>query len=84
MEYVLTFAVVVAVLAATYRLMNAWSRRRVMSDFRDPDEVLSAARIYEKYDRHDAAREILEAGVARHPEHDGLQQALDRLRARGD
>lgn len=79
MGYVSAALLVAVVLFATYRGLDWWTRRRVARHLNDPDEILTAARIYASYGRRQAARELLEAGLARHPEHPGLRTRLAEL-----
>jgi len=79
-EMLLAGALVAIVLALTYGVSNYFSRRRVTTDFKEPDEILTAAAIYVRYKRPAAAIELLEYGLETHPGHTELQEKLAELK----
>lgn len=81
LEYVLAGGFVLVVLFVTYSVGNAWSRRRVAQDFKQPEDVLMAADVYAKYGRRRAAIELLRDGLERNPDHTGLRTKLAELEA---
>ena len=72
-------ALVAVVLAGTYALSNYFSRRRVESDFTEPEEILTAADIYLKYGRKQAAIDLIEHGLKINPSHAALEAKLADL-----
>ena len=84
MEYVVAAVVVLAVVVATYRVLGRWSAKRVERDFREPDEILTAARIYESYNRRQAAIDLLKAGLEHNPDHPELTARLAELSGKSE
>ena len=70
---------VAVVLVGTYALSNYFSRRRVESDFTEPEEILTAADIYLKYGRKQAAIDLVEHGLEINPSHAELEAKLTEL-----
>lgn len=78
-ELITAGIVVAIVLAGTYGLSNYFSRKRVSTEFTEPEEILAAAKIYLKYGRKQHAIDLLEHGLEINPSHPELQEALDKL-----
>ena len=78
-ELIAAGILVAVVLAGTYAASNYFSRRRVKTDFTEPDEILAAAKIYLKYGRKQHAIDLLEHGLEVNPSHPEIQAALEKL-----
>lgn len=78
-ELIAAGILVAVVLAGTYAASNFFSRRRVQTDFTEPEEILTAAKIYLKYGRKQHAIDLLEHGLEINPSHPDLQNALEKL-----
>ncbi|MFT4560335.1 MAG: hypothetical protein ACI9BW_000069 [Gammaproteobacteria bacterium] len=78
-ELIAIGVLVAVVLGATYGLSNYFSRRRVETNFTEPDEILTAANIYMKYGRTQSAIDLIEHGLELNPSHEGLQAKLAEL-----
>ena len=81
-EIIIAGAIVAIVLLATYTYLNIRTRRIVKKNFDTPEEALTAARVYLKYKRREAAIDLLEHALTNHPSHPELQAMLDSLTAR--
>jgi len=79
MEWLVTGALVVVVLVATYSVTGYGSRRRVQQDFKTPEDILTAANVYAKYGRIKAAIDLLRQGLQKHPRHRELRAKLTEL-----
>jgi predicted Zn-dependent protease len=80
-EMIAAGILVAVVLVGTYAASNYFSRRRVQTDFTEPEEILTAANIYLKYGRKQHAIDLLEHGLEINPAHPALQEALGKLTA---
>ena len=78
-EMLLAGVLVAVVLVGTYAISNYFSRRRVENDFKNPDEILTAADIYLRYGRKRAAMELLQHGLERYPANSALQAKFEEI-----
>ena len=78
-EYGIAGLLIVVVLFATYGYLGFASRARVENNFETPDDILTAVKVYESYNRHSAAVKLLEKGLKKNPHHPQLEQKLAEL-----